>query len=84
MSKSREVRGNKLIEAIKSAIPGAGFIKPDESSSGRKVFFEWRKVDFVVSSRLIVQECGFGRKQAFRAETDETNVLAERLKAATC
>ena len=81
MSKAVEIRGNRLIAVVKSVVPGAGFVKPDPKSSGRKVFFVWRRTDFVISSRLHVQECGFGHEQPFGvAETDETKELTAQFK----
>lgn len=77
----KEVRGNKLINIVKSVIPGAGFIKPADKD-GRKVFFQYRTVDFIVSSRLHVQECGFGRCNLRRDDTPETEELSSRLKTA--
>ena len=81
-ARSPEVRGAKLLTMVRSVIPGAGFVKADPDAAGRKVFFEWHKVDYVLSSRLHVQECGFGRANSLRSETDETRSLTERFKAA--
>ena len=77
--KSKEVRGSKLVAAIKRALPNAGHVKLDPHSSGRRVFFEWRHADFVVSSRLKVELCGFGRlTKAGRTENDETDMISQK------
>ena len=74
-----EYRGPKLINAIRSAIPGAGFVKVEPN--GRKAFFEFHCVDFVVSSRLIVKECGFGRYADIGICDSEASIkLTERIK----
>ena len=80
-TKAKEVRGEKLINVLKSAIPGAGLVQSDTKTNGRKVFFEFQRFDFVVSSRLHVQECGFGRLAKSRSITPQTKKLTERLKA---
>jgi hypothetical protein len=79
-NKTKEVRGPNLINVLRSAIPGAGMIESDKETKGRKVFFEFQRCDFVVSSRLKVQECGFGRLAKHRCETYQTGKLTERLK----
>ena len=84
MAKSKEVRGNSLVAAIRKVVPNAGYIKPDPKSNGRRVFFQWRHTEFIISSRLHVQECGFGRAtKAGRCETEETESLSQQFKLET-
>ena len=77
---TKEYRGSKLLNILHKTIPGVGMVKADEHSD-RRVFFTFRGKDFLLSSRLIVTECGFGRNVAYgRNENEVSKSLTARLK----
>ena len=82
MSTKREYRGSLLVTILKSNVKGAGFIKLDKN--GRLCYFTFRGIDYSVSSRLHVTECGFGRNvNKGRSDiTPDAIGLTDRLKKA--
>jgi hypothetical protein len=79
---TKEIRNGNLVATIKTKLPNVGYINLDTKSSGRKAFFSWRGHDFLVTSRLICKELGFGRMKVDSAiDTEDSLMLQERLKA---
>jgi hypothetical protein len=77
----KEVRNGNLIAAIKTKLPNVGLVNLDTTSGGRKAFFTWRTMDFVVSSRLMIKELGFGRLRSKHTNDSPTAaMLQERLR----
>ena len=76
--KKKEIRGNKLLSAVKKAIPNVGFMT---LKGDRKVTCVFRGFPFVISSYLVVKEQGLGSRNFTKAvETEDSNWLQERLR----
>jgi len=79
---TKEIRNGNLIATIRTKLPHVGYVNLDTNSSGRKAFFSWRGQDFLVTSRLICKQLGFGRMKIDSAiDTEDSVMLQGRLKA---
>ena len=78
----KEVRNANLIATVRTKLPNVGNVNLDTNSSGRRLFFTFRSMDFLVSSRLKVKELGFGRMKADNTNDSPDAVMLEtRLNA---
>ena len=77
-SKSKEIRGNRLLNTVRNFLPQIGNARLEGE---RKVTCNYRGFPFVISSRLIVKEQGLGsRKFSGAITTVDSDFLQKHLR----